>query len=81
MLWSALPLWHRLGKTLTAIKLAEAKGMPVLIIAPNALCEQWEGEIKEKGEKDWEVLVCTSKTKKKKDFQEKLQHLIETEGF
>ena len=65
------------GKTLTAIAIAEAKERPVLIIAPNALCEQWEKEIHEKGEKEWETLVCTSKTKKKKWFKEKLQRFTE----
>lgn len=57
------------GKTLAAIALAEEKEKPVLIIAPNALCEQWKDEIEDKKEKDWEVLVCTSKTRKTKKFK------------
>lgn len=64
------------GKTLTAISIAEAKERPVLIIAPNALCEQWEKEIQDKGTKEWKTLVCTSKTKKRKDFNKKLNELI-----
>ena len=59
-----------LGKTLTAIKLAEEKERPVLIIAPNALCQQWKDEIEVNKEKDWNVLICTSKTKNKKKFKE-----------
>lgn len=55
--------------TLGAIALAEEKEKPVLIIAPNALCEQWKDEIEDKKEKDWEVLVCTSKTRKTKKFK------------
>lgn len=59
-----------LGKTLTTIKIAEEKEKPVLIIAPNALCEQWKEEIDKYKEKDWNVLVCTSKTKSKKKFKQ-----------
>lgn len=64
-----------LGKTLTTIKIAEEKDKPVLIIAPNALCEQWEQEINKYKEKEWEVVICTSKTKKTKRFQQALAHL------
>ena len=39
-----------LGKTLTASRIAEEKGKPVLIIAPNALCKQWEEELTNKKE-------------------------------
>lgn len=63
------------GKTLTAIKIAEAKDRPVLIIAPNALCKQWAEEIEDKKEKDWEVVVCTSKTKKTKRFKKAFEEL------
>lgn len=58
------------GKTLTAIRIAEAKDKPVLIIAPNVLCQQWKEDIEENKEKDWEVVVCTSKTKNTKKFKE-----------
>lgn len=64
-----------LGKTLTAIRIAEEKDKPVLIIAPNALCEQWAEEIKDKGEKDWEVVVCTSKTKNRQYFKKAFDKL------
>ena len=64
-----------LGKSLTAIKIAEAKDRPVLIIAPNALCEQWKEEIDKYKEKDWEVAVCTSRTKKTKRFKEAFENL------
>lgn len=66
-----------LGKTLTAIKIAEAKEKPVLIIAPNVLCNQWESEINEYKEKDWNVLVCTSKTKHTKKFKKALEELCQ----
>lgn len=65
------------GKTLTAIALAEEKERPVLIIAPNALCEQWAEEIADKKVKDWEVMVCTSKTKNTKKFKEKFEGFCE----
>lgn len=64
-----------LGKTLTTIKIAEEKDRPVLIIAPNVLCKQWEEEIEKYKEKDWDVLVCTSKTKNSKKFKEELREL------
>ena len=64
-----------LGKTLTAIKIAEEKDRPVLIIAPNALCQQWKDEIEANKEKEWNTLVCTSKTKNTKKFKNKLDEL------
>ena len=63
------------GKTLTAITLAEEKERPVLIIAPNALCQQWNEEIDKYKEKDWNVLVCTSKTKNTKKFKNDFNEL------
>ena len=71
------------GKTLTACRIAEAKDRPVLIIAPNALCKQWADELTNKdeesriSEKDWDVLVCTSKTKNTKRFKDALEKLCE----
>lgn len=66
-----------LGKTLTAIKIAEAKDRPVLIIAPNALTTQWVEEIEKNKEKEWEVMLCTSKTKNTKKFKEAFQKFCE----
>ena len=70
------------GKSLTATQLAEEKERPVLIIAPNALCKQWADELTEKGEdrittKDWDVVICTSKTKNTKKFKEEFTRLCE----
>ena len=70
------------GKTLTASRIAEAKDLPVLIIAPNALCKQRADELTNKGEdriteKDWEIVVCTSKTKNTKKFKDALEKLCE----
>ena len=64
-----------LGKTLTTIRIAEEKDRPVLIIAPNTLCQQWKDDIEANKEKDWHVLVCTSKTKNKKKFKEDFDRL------
>lgn len=71
-----------LGKTLTATRIAEEKEKPVLIIAPNALCQQWADELTDKDEdritqKDWEVVLCTSKTKNTKKFREAFKKLCE----
>ena len=70
------------GKTFTASRIAEAKNKPVLIIAPSALCKQWQEELTNKGEdrittEDWEVVVCTSKTKNTKKFKEALEKICE----
>lgn len=71
-----------LGKTLTASRIAEEKDLPVLIIAPNVLCNQWKEELEDKSEerittKDWNVVLCTSKTKQTKKFKEALAKLCE----
>ena len=70
------------GKTLTATRIAEEKEKPVLIIAPNALCGQWAEELTRKDDerittKDWNVVVCTSKTKNTKKFKESFKKLCE----
>ena len=64
-----------LGKTRTTIRIAEEKDRPVLIIAPNALCQQWKDDIEANKEKDWNVLVCTSKTKNTARFKQALDQL------
>lgn len=71
-----------LGKTLTATRIAEAKDKPVLIIAPNALCQQWADELTNKGEeriteKDWEVVLCTARSRKTKKFKDAFRKLCE----
>ena len=71
-----------LFRSATATRIAEEKEKPVLIIAPNALCQQWADELLNKDEdtrittKDWEVVVCTSKTKKTKKFRQSLDRLL-----
>lgn len=72
-----------MGKTLAAARIAEAKERPVLIIAPNCLCEQWKEELENHNDKrittkDWDVVVCTSKTKKTKRFHEKFTALLKS---
>ena len=71
-----------LGKTLTASRIAEEKDLPVLVIAPNVLCNQWKEELEDKSEdrittKDWDVVLCTSKTKNTKKFKKALKELCE----
>lgn len=71
------------GKSLTATRIAEEKERPVIIIAPNALCNQWAEELTNKDEdsrittKDWKVVVCTSKTKNTKKFRKAFDELCE----
>lgn len=64
-----------LGKTLTTIRIAEEKDRSVLIIAPNTLCQQWKDDIEANKEKDWNVLICTSKTKNTARFKQALDQL------
>lgn len=69
-----------LGKTLTATRIAEEKELPVLIIAPNVLCKQWAEELTDKSDKrittkDWNVVLCTSKTKNTVRFKRALDEL------
>lgn len=70
-----------LGKTRSAASIAEAKGKPVLIIAPSALCQQWADELMNKDEEtritteDWQVAVCTSRTKNTRMFRKALDAL------
>ena len=71
------------GKTFTASRIAEVKDKPVLIIAPKALCKQWAEELLNQDEdtritqKEWEVVVCMSKTKNTKKFKEAFAKLCE----
>ena len=63
-----------LGKTITALSIANEKDKPLLIIAPNVLCNQWKDEISENFP-DWKAVVCTSKTKHTKKFKEDFSKL------
>lgn len=69
--------------TLTASRIAEEKEKAVIVIAPNALCGQWEDELKNKDEgtrittKDWDVLLCTSKTRRSKSFRKDFEDFLE----
>lgn len=65
------------GKSRAAIALAEEKEMPVLIIAPAALCGQWKEALEDKKNtnKDWEVVMCTSRTKTTKKFRKSFEKL------
>jgi len=64
------------GKTRTAIKIAEEKNKPVLIIAPKNLVNQWYDAIKEHGECDSEILVVDSAKKNTKRFKERLDAFL-----
>lgn len=64
-----------MGKTLTAIRIAEEKNKPVVIIAPDNICEQWAGDFADSGTVEWHTLVCRSTTRKKRKFREALERL------
>lgn len=70
-----------LGKSITTTRIAEEKEKPVLIIAPNCLCEQWKEDLENKKEdrittKDWNVFMCTAKAKKSKKFKEDFEKFL-----
>ena len=48
-----------LGKTLTTIRIAEEKDRPVLIIAPNTLCQQWKDDIEANTKKNKKDIIYT----------------------
>lgn len=58
------------GKTRTAIRIAEHKDMPVLVIAPKSLLKQWKDAISEHGEKESEVLIVDAQKRKTKAWKE-----------
>jgi superfamily II DNA or RNA helicase len=61
------------GKTLTAIQIALAKKMPVIVIAPtHRLCEQWATAIKEDGGEKEDVWVYSkpAETKQGESYKE-----------
>lgn len=64
------------GKTRTAIKIAENKEMPVIIIAPKSLCYQWKDAIEEHGEKDSDVFVFDNSKKNTKKFKKALDEFM-----
>jgi superfamily II DNA or RNA helicase len=49
-----------LGKTLTAGIIAQRKKLPTLIIAPNALCEQWRDELIELGVDPSDIFIANA---------------------
>jgi superfamily II DNA or RNA helicase len=54
------------GKTLAAIRIALAKQMPVIVIAPtHRLCEQWKNDILQDAGPDEEVWVYDKPTETK----------------
>lgn len=74
-----------MGKTITALELARIKDRPVLVIAPQDLCEQWKEEAENFSEKDFEdgikrenfnVLVATNKKKKQVKFNKMLEEFL-----
>ena len=64
------------GKTRTAIKIAEEKDMPVLVICPKALTVQWADAIHEHGEVESDIFVFSNAKKNTKKFQEDLDAFL-----
>jgi superfamily II DNA or RNA helicase len=65
------------GKTRTTIKIAEAKELPVLIIAPNNLCKQWKEAIEEHGRGGDTVFVFQNDKKNTKKHQKAFDAFLE----
>jgi superfamily II DNA or RNA helicase len=49
-----------LGKTLTAALIAQHKGLPTMVIAPNSLCEQWRDELIELGVDPQDIFIANA---------------------
>lgn len=65
------------GKTRTFIRIAEDKELPVLVIAPKNILEQWEEAIEEHGEKDSDVFIFENSKKKTKKFKKAFQEFLD----
>ena len=66
------------GKTRTAIRIAEHKDMPVIVIAPKNLCLQWRDAIAEHGEKSSDIFVFDNSKKNRKGYAEALDDFIKS---
>jgi superfamily II DNA or RNA helicase len=64
------------GKTRTAIKIAEEKDMPVIVICPKSLTLQWADAIKEHGDKDADVFVFNNLKKNTVKFKKALDEFL-----
>lgn len=65
------------GKTRTAIKIAEEKEMPVLIIAPKNLCNQWKAAIAEHSNYfDNDVFIFDNAKKNTQKFKKELDKFM-----
>jgi superfamily II DNA or RNA helicase len=53
------------GKTRTAIKIAEKKGRPVIVIAPKNLMTRWEDAVREDSESDDNITFTYDSSKEK----------------
>jgi len=65
------------GKTRTAIKIAEEKEMPVLVIAPDNLLTVWEDALKEHATKETEYFLYDSKKRNTKKYKTKFEQFLE----
>lgn len=63
--------------TTVATRIAQHKDKPTIIIAPDALCNQWKNALIEEGESEGDIFVITSKEKNKKDFKKKYDEFLE----
>ena len=64
------------GKTRTAIKIAEEKDMPVLVIAPKNLTGQWADAIREHGEKEADILIVEASKRNTQKFKARLDEFL-----
>ena len=64
------------GKTRTAIRIAEEKELPVLVIAPKNLCNQWRDQIKDLVGEEEDVLVVRAAQLKTKRFAARLDSFL-----
>ena len=63
--------------TTVTSRIAQYKDKPTIIIAPDALCNQWKNALIDEEEKEENIFVITTKEKNKKDFNERYRAFLE----
>jgi len=68
------------GKTLAAIKIALYKQLPVVVICPKALCDQWEKDLKEEGVAEENIFVFSQPdySKNKSEYERKVKEWLQS---
>lgn len=64
------------GKTRTAIKIAEEKGLPVLVITPKAVMKEWVSALESHCAKEYDCFVYSAEKKGTKKYKDEFKRFI-----